>query len=406
MRSWNSIPANVNNISCFHMLDWTITNPDKIGRSVWLTFCSALWWCTLHLPLPAGWEGWGLHQPPRVQNRPRHRVQAEIVSLHHMSPELLIKHICSLSHTTWAHAHTRAHHAYTKPANQSPCLTAVPSKHVIPKSRASSSPPIVSRKWTGEPGYKQSSETVDVTCLCMTVFAVKTKFTRGNRPPRQHHAWIRHDPGPLLINEGLVMCVCEWVWVMCVPVWEGDCSGICRSAIWWALIIHTSPQRHVEIIGGVVINQPCLTAVLCLLVHVWKVRPHAFTHVWCVKKGGDGGVKEGCCFRVIATFWKGLQWEQSESGPPGVKHTRDVSESLTCLLPSEVIIMEMSWGIRTPAGHILLHFNITFQNAKVNIYIYILSQSGGRINLKTFKELCFIFYHPFIWIESTFVIKY
>lgn len=116
------------------MLDWTITNPDKIGSSVRLTFCSAHWCCTLHLPPPAGWEGWGLHQPPRVQNRPRHRMQAEIVSLHHMSPELLIKHICSLSlpHNVSTHTH-RAYHAYTETLISLPvwlqCLQSMPSQN-------------------------------------------------------------------------------------------------------------------------------------------------------------------------------------------------------------------------------------------------------------------------------------
>lgn len=55
--------------------------------------CSPCWRLTtaLHLSVPAGREGRGLHQPPRVQNRPRHRVQTEIVSVPHVSPKLLIK---------------------------------------------------------------------------------------------------------------------------------------------------------------------------------------------------------------------------------------------------------------------------------------------------------------------------
>lgn len=66
------------------------------------TFCSPCWWCaTTTLHLPAGWEGWGLHQPPRVQNRPSHRVQTEIVSAPRMSPKLVIKHICSHPHNVY-----------------------------------------------------------------------------------------------------------------------------------------------------------------------------------------------------------------------------------------------------------------------------------------------------------------
>lgn len=104
----------VNNICCFHMLYDSTTIPNRIGISVCMTFCSLCWWCTntLHLSLPAGWEGWGLHQPPRVQNRPSHRVQKEIVSVPHMPPELLIKHICSHPHNTNAYkptAHRRKH---------------------------------------------------------------------------------------------------------------------------------------------------------------------------------------------------------------------------------------------------------------------------------------------------------
>lgn len=185
------IPANANNISCFHMLDLTITSPNEIGLSVWLTFYSACW-CTLHLSPPAGWEGWGLHQPPWVQNRPSHRVQAEIVSLHHMLPELLIKHICYLPHNVSMHTSLPC---ILKNTNQSPCLTAVPSKPVIPKSRASSSPQIVLRKWTGEcccePRHEQQLGTVDVTCLWVNVSAVKNTLTQGNIPAMQHYAWIR-----------------------------------------------------------------------------------------------------------------------------------------------------------------------------------------------------------------------
>lgn len=78
-----------------------------------ILFC---WWCatnTLHLTVPAGWEGWGLHQPPRVQNRPSHRVQTEIVSVLHTPPKLVIKHICS-------HPHNAIHEK--NPINLSPSL--------------------------------------------------------------------------------------------------------------------------------------------------------------------------------------------------------------------------------------------------------------------------------------------
>lgn len=120
-------------------------------KLVCMTFCSVCWCCTttLHLSLPAGWEGWGLHQPPWVQNRPSHRVQTEIVSVSHMSPKITNQaHV--RSPTQREHAQTHCAHAKTLISPSSPWLTAVPSKPVIRKSRASSLPQIVLRKWTGE----------------------------------------------------------------------------------------------------------------------------------------------------------------------------------------------------------------------------------------------------------------
>lgn len=138
-----------------------------------ILFC---WWCatnTLYLTVPAGWEGWGLHQPPRVQNRPSHRVQTEIVSVPHTPPKLVIKHICS-------HPHNAIHEKDSLICLLLSWLTAVPSKPVIPKSRASSLPQIVSRKWTGEQvgeclwlnADKSQDAGGDVTCASMIILIV------------------------------------------------------------------------------------------------------------------------------------------------------------------------------------------------------------------------------------------
>lgn len=50
---------------------------------------------TFCLTVPAGWEGWRLHQPPRVQNRPSYRVPAEIVSVAPMPLKWIITHVGS-----------------------------------------------------------------------------------------------------------------------------------------------------------------------------------------------------------------------------------------------------------------------------------------------------------------------
>lgn len=184
-----------------------------------MTFCSLCWWCTttLHLSMPAGWEGWGLHQPPRVQNRPSHRVQTEIVSVPHVAQITNQAHLLSPTQ----HERAQTYCAYVKNTNQSssPWLTAVPSKPVIPKSRASSSPQIVLRKWTGEWVGVSASLWV---CVCVSVWTIVSCWGRHvffheyfnwvnqvntRQQPAQHCAWIRHEPGPLLLNAELCLCV-------------------------------------------------------------------------------------------------------------------------------------------------------------------------------------------------------
>lgn len=188
---------------------------NQIGISVCMTFCAVRWrWTTtLHLSLPAGWEGGGLHQPPWVQNRPSHRVQTEIVSVPHMSPKLLIKHICFHPHNM--NAHTPITHTQIN-INQSSSLrlTAVPSKPVIPKSRASSSPQIVLRKWTGEwVGVSVSflsvclSEQSDAWERHVSFYEYFSWVNQVYTRPTQHCAWIRHEPSPLLLNVELCMCL-------------------------------------------------------------------------------------------------------------------------------------------------------------------------------------------------------
>lgn len=64
---------------------------------------------TFGLTVPSGWEGWRLHQPPRVQNRSSYRVPAEIVSVASMPLKLIIMHVGSwhtpqkplMSSTSW-----------------------------------------------------------------------------------------------------------------------------------------------------------------------------------------------------------------------------------------------------------------------------------------------------------------
>lgn len=114
---------------------------------------------TFCLTVPAGWEGWRLHQPPRVQNRPSYRVPAEIVSVYGSEIN---------NHARWLSTHT------TRTTNVVFPLTAVPSKRAIPKSRASSLPQIVLKRWTGETVSSllfadNGGEAGDVTCTSMNI---------------------------------------------------------------------------------------------------------------------------------------------------------------------------------------------------------------------------------------------
>lgn len=167
-------------------------------------------------------------------------------------------------------------------------LTAVPSKPVIPKSRASSLPQIVWKKWTGErvgewvclnagsiQDAAQGHVYLDAYFNCVNQVYTKQQTMR-------HCAWIRHESGPLSLNVEPRICVsaCH----VCVCVSGAVRSDARRSAIWWALIILTSPQQHREIIGEV-INQLHLNSILCLQV----VLQHPFclcVFVWrcCIRK--------------------------------------------------------------------------------------------------------------------------
>lgn len=164
------------------------------------------WWCTttLHLSVPAGWEGWGLHQPPRVQNRPSHRVQTEIVSVPHVSLKLLIKHIC-YTHTTWS---TKTLISLLLPTD----CSAFKACH--PKIKSF----FFATDCLEEMNRWASGHLSERVCVLMWTIVrcwgrhvsfheyfnwVNQVYTR--QQPTQHHAWIRHEPGPLLLN--VELCV-------------------------------------------------------------------------------------------------------------------------------------------------------------------------------------------------------
>lgn len=115
-----------------------------------------------------------------------------------------------LTHTTWTHKTLPRVHKNTN--RSSPFwLTAVPSKPVIPKSRASSSPQIVLRKWTGE--QLCASVTLRV-CVCVLI---RTTVRGWGRHVSFHEyfnwvnqVWTRQQP----INTTLCMNK-AWTWAHC-----------------------------------------------------------------------------------------------------------------------------------------------------------------------------------------------